>query len=186
MGYQVAKKHAQPSSKKSTVCPSCEQEFPSYYSLQQHRRKEHGTKQRKPSDTIAELNRIVEEEGEDGEKLKEELSACQLFLVDTEIENERHKVFNFQMCKLDTKIINEKLEKVFNKLDSAAKINIALGFVLRNIETGEYRYFYAHANNTFFEKSNLLCTKADLITIQGKVDKFDIVEQCTQERQNTK
>ena len=32
------------------------------------------------------------------------------------------------MSKLDTKIINEKLEEVFNKLDSAAKINIALGF----------------------------------------------------------
>ena len=87
---------------------------------------------------------------------------------------------------MDTKIINEKLEEVFNKLDSAAKINIALGFVLRNVETGGYRYYYAHENNTFFEKSHLLCTKADLITIQGKVEKFDIVEQCTQERQNTK
>ena len=32
----------------------------------------------------------------------------------------------------------------------------------------------------------MLCTKADLITIQGKVEKFDIVEQCTQKRQNPK
>ena len=192
MGYHVAKKHAQPSSKQSTVLNLVEssqvksQEFPSYYSLQQHRRKEHGAKQRKRGDTVADLNKIVEEEGEDGEKLKEELGACQHFLVDTEMENRRNKVFNFQMSKLDTKIINEKLEEVFNKLDSAAKINIALGFVLQNIETGEYRYFYAHENNTLFEKSHLLCTKADLITIQGKVEKFDIVEQCTQERQNTK
>ena len=59
-------------------------------------------------------------------------------------------------------------------------------FILRNIETGEYRYFYAHENNNLFEKSHLLCTKADLITIQGKVEKFDTVEQCTQERHNTK
>ena len=63
MGYLVAKKHAQPSWKQSTVCPSCEQEFPSYYSLQQHQRKEYGAKQRKPSDTVADLNKIVEEEG---------------------------------------------------------------------------------------------------------------------------
>ena len=186
MDYHVAKKHAQPSSKQSTVCPSCEQEFPSYYSLQQHQRKEHGAKQRKPSSTVADLNKIVEEEGENGEKLKEELSACQHFLVDTEMDNGRLKLFNFQMFKLDTKIINEKLGEVLNNLDSAAKINIALGFVLRNIETGEYRYFYAHENNTLFEKSHLLCTKADLITIRGKVEKFDMVEQCTQERQNTK
>ena len=111
MGYHVAKKHAEPLSKQSTVCPSCEQDFPSYISLQYHRRKEHGANQRKPSDTVADLNKIVEEEGEDGEKLKEELSACQHFLVDTEMENGRHKVFNFQMSQLNTKIINEKVEK---------------------------------------------------------------------------
>ena len=70
MNYHMAKKHAQTSSKKSTVCPSCEQEFPSYCSLQQHRRKEHGAKQPKSSDTVVELNKSVEEEGENGEKLK--------------------------------------------------------------------------------------------------------------------
>ena len=75
------------------------------------------------------------------QKIEEEHSACQYFLVDTEMKNGRHKVFNFQMSKLDTKKINENLEEVFNQLDSAAKINIALGFVLRKIETGEYQYF---------------------------------------------
>ena len=83
------------------------------------------------------------------------------------MQNGKHKVFNFQMSKLDTKIINEKLAEVFNKLDSAAKTNIALGFVLRNIETGEYRLFYALENNTLFEKSHFLCTKADLVTIHN-------------------
>ena len=80
--------------KQSIVCSSCEQEFPSFYSHQQHWRKEHETKQRKPSDTVADLNKIVEEEGEDGEKLKDELSACRHFLVDTEMENGRLKVFD--------------------------------------------------------------------------------------------
>ena len=32
----------------------------------------------------------------------------------------------------------------------------------------------------------LLCTKADLTTIKNKVNKQDIIEVCTQERQNTK
>ena len=128
----------------------------------------------------------MKEEGEDGEKLKKEISTCQQFLVKTETQNGGHKIFNFQRSKLDTTLIKEKLEEVFRKLDSAAKINIALGFVLQKIETGEYRYLYAQKNNTLFEKSHLLCTKVDLITIQGKVEIFDIVEQCTQERQNTK
>ena len=141
------------------VCSSCEKEFPSYYSLQQHRRKKHRAKQRKPSDNVADLNKIVEEEGEDGEKLKEEHSACQHFLVDTEIKKGRLKVFNFQMSKLDTKIIDEKVEEVFNRLDSAAKVNIALGFVLLNVKTGEDWYYYAHENNTLFEKSHICVRK---------------------------
>ena len=142
MGYHVAKKYSQPIPKQSSLS-FLRTRSPSYYSLQQHRRKEHGAKLRKPSDTVADMNKIVEEEGEDGENLKEELRACQHFLVDTEMENGRHQVFTFQMSKLDTKIINENLE-VFNKLDSAAEIHLALGFVLRNFETGEYQFFYAH------------------------------------------
>ena len=132
------------------------------------------------------MNKVVEVEGEYGEKLKEKLKTRQHFLLDTEMEDGRHKVFNFQMSKLDFQIINEKLEEVFNKLDSAAKINISLSFVFRNFETGKYQYFYAHKNNTLLKKSHLLCIKADLITIQGKVEKFDIVEQGTQEGQKTK
>ena len=59
------------------------------------------------------------------------------------MENGCHKVFNFQLSKLDPNLVNEKLAQVFEKLDRAAKINIDLGFVLRNLETSGYRYFYA-------------------------------------------
>ena len=33
MNYHVAKNHAPSTSKQSTVCSSCEKEFPSYYSI---------------------------------------------------------------------------------------------------------------------------------------------------------
>ena len=74
--------------------------------------------QLKFSDAVVDMNKVVEEEGEDGEKKKEEVSACQHFLVDTETVNGRHKLFNFEMSKIDTTIINEKLEEVLNKLNS--------------------------------------------------------------------
>ena len=41
--------------------------------------REQGVKQRKPSDFVLDLDNVVEEEGEDGEKLKEELSAFNIF-----------------------------------------------------------------------------------------------------------
>ena len=76
--------------------------------------------------------------------------------------------------------------ETFNQLDSASKINVDLGSVLRIVETGEYRYYYAHKDNTSTQKLLLQCTKEVLITIQGKVEKFRIVRQSTQERQNKK
>ena len=79
--YHVAKKHAQPNSNQSTVCPSCEQEFQTT------------TLSNNIGEKSMEQNNahLVNEEGEDGEKIKEELSACQHFLVYTEIEYGRHK-----------------------------------------------------------------------------------------------
>ena len=100
-------------------------------------------KARKTSDYGADLNKILENE-EDSDQLRDELNASQHFLTDTEIENGRQKVFNFQFSKLDPNLVNEKLDQVFEKLDCAPKNNIALGFVLQFIETSEYRYFYAH------------------------------------------
>ena len=58
MNFQSSKKHAK-STPKPTKCVSCEKEFPSYYSLQQHRKKDHGLK---ASDSAADLNKIFENE----------------------------------------------------------------------------------------------------------------------------
>ena len=41
-------------------------------------------------------------------------------------------------------------------MTGAAKLNIALGFVLRNVEDGNYRYLYPHDSNTLFDKAHLL------------------------------
>ena len=95
LNYHVAKKHALSTSKQSTVCSSRET---TNYSLQQHRQKEHGAKQGKLNVTLADLNKNVEKEGE----LKEELSSCQHFLMDTEMKNGKHKIYNFQMSILKT------------------------------------------------------------------------------------
>ncbi len=41
----------------------------------------------------------------------------------------------------------DELRNIYNRQRSAFKINLNFGFVLRNVETGELRFFYA-SNNT--------------------------------------
>ena len=121
----------------------------------------------------------------DSESLKEELAACQHLLDDMHAEHGRQEVFNFSLSDLDTKEINKKLE-VFANLNCAAKINLALGFLLQNIETNDYRYYYPHENNLLLDRAFLVSNKNDLLNLQNEIEKLDLVETCTQERQNSK
>ena len=69
---------------------------------------------------------------------------------------------------------------------SAAKVNLALGFVLRNVEDGSYGCFYAHENSLFLEKSLLIANKEDMTEFQQRLDDLNIVELSTRERSSTK
>ena len=68
----------------------------------------------------------------------------QILLVDSEMENGRHKVYNVAMDTLDTENLLEKLDVVFDGLKSAAKLNKAFSFVHKNVEDGSCRYYCAH------------------------------------------
>ena len=72
-------------------------------------------------------------------RLREELRSCQHILVDSELERARHKVFNYAVETLNETIMNEKLDHFFNILKCAAKVNLAFGFILKNIEDGGFR-----------------------------------------------
>ena len=85
------------------------------------------------------MNNLLEDDDAD---LKEELQACQHFLVEPELQKERHGVFNFAMSTLDKSLINKKLNLVFKGLKCAAKFNLAFGFVLENVEDRSHIYFY--------------------------------------------
>ena len=122
----------------------------------------------------------------DDQSLREELESCKHFLTDTEMENGRHRVFNFAMSSFDMTLLNDKLDYVFKELKCAAKINLAFGFVLKNIEDGMCRYFYVHENNTIMERSKLVCTQADMTNLKDRMQEMDIVDICTRERSNTK
>ena len=102
------------------------------------------------------------------------------------MENGRHRVFNFVLSSFDMSLLNDKGDYVFKELKCAAKVNLAFGFVLKNIEVGMCRYFYAHENKTLMERSKLVFTPDDNTNLKEKLQKMDIVDLFTRERANTK
>ena len=72
-----------------------------------------------------------------------ELRSCQHFLVDSELERTRQKVFNYAVETLNETIVNEKLDRFFNNLKCAAKVNLAFGFI-RKIYKSEVSDIFTH------------------------------------------
>ena len=186
LSYHIAKAHGAKVRNTLNKCVVCQKQFPSFYSLQLHRRKVHQASTKIGSSSTIRVREIMEKVDNDSESLKEKLAACQHLIDDMHSEHGRQEVFNFSLSNLDTKKINEKLDQVFANLKCAAKVNLALGFILQNVETNEYRYYYPHENNLLLDRAFLLSNKNDLLNLQNEIEKLDLIETCTKERHNSK
>ena len=114
-----------------------------------------------------------------------ELESCKYFLTDTEMENGRHRVIKFAISSFNMSFLNDKLDYVFKDQKCVAKFNLSFGFVLKNLQDGMCRYFYAHENNTNSEKSKLVCTRTDVTNLKDRMQKLDFVDICNRETANS-
>ena len=183
LNNHIAKKHSAAGPKNNHTCKECSIEFPSFYSLRPHKQRYYAA-ETTPSGEKVDMQSLAD--AEDDKSLEEELQSCRHFLVDSEIQKGRHSVFNFVVNNLTAQVIEEKLDRVVDNLKCAAKLNLALGFILKNIEDGKFRYFYAHENNKLLEESKHVSNKNDMAKMKQILKKTDVIEPCTKERSNTK
>ena len=179
----MPKKQSVPRPSITYKCKLCHAEFTGLHAIRQHNNTQQGTQIGFGASDIN-VEDIVGDV--DDQSLREELESCNHFLADNEMENGRHRVFNFAMSSFDMSLLNDKLDYVFKELKCAAKFNLAFGFVLRNVEDGSCRHFYAHENNTVMERPKLVCTQAEITNLKDRMPKMDIVGICNRERSNTK
>ena len=138
LNHYIAKKHSAPKLDDTFKCKLCYQEFPGIYALSQHRNSQHG-KQIGSRTRDVDVERIVEDV--EDHRLREELRSCQHFMVDSELETARHKLFNYAVETLNEAIVNEKLDHFFNNLKCAAKLNLAFGFILKKNRRMRFQVF---------------------------------------------
>ena len=183
LNYHNAKKHSARKPEITFKCETCVQAFPGFYALRQNRNTQHGLQ-------IGSRTRDVDVEHIVGDvenhRLREELRSFHYFLVDSEVERARHHVFNYAVENLNGTIVNEKLDHFFHNFKGAEKVNLAFGFILKNIEGGGFRYFCAYENNILLDRSKLVCTHDGLPKLKLFLNKTDVIEPCSREIMNTK
>ena len=124
MNCHIVQHHALKGTKLSTMCAVCLEDFPSFYSLKQHKRRKHATSTKVGTKSSEKFKEVLESEEleKDNGQPQQELSACQNFFDATEMENGRHQVFNFKLSKLDPHEINKKRREIFEKLVQSKSI----------------------------------------------------------------
>ena len=123
--------------------------FHSFYALRKHKKSLHGS-QSQANVTLSrkvDLDTIMGDHA--NQQLREELHNVEQFLVDSESIRRKKTVFYFALTELSPAVMVEKLRLVFANLDNTAKINVSLGFVLRNFESDSYRYYMLTKTHSF-------------------------------------
>ena len=82
--------------------------------------------------------------------------------------------------------IADMLRAIFRAQRNAFKINLAFGFILSNVETGEKRYYYPSQNSLIFDQPLVVADEADLERVLQRVGETDWLEYVRQQKPNSK
>ena len=82
--------------------------------------------------------------------------------------------------------IGDMLQAIFRAQRNAFKINLAFGFILSNMETGEKRYYYPSQNGLIFDQPLVVADEADLQRVLQHVGETDWLEYVRQQKPNSK
>ena len=98
-------------------------------------------------------------------------------------KNWRYRVFNFVMEVLDAQPLSQKIYTVIKKLKCAAKLKIAIRFLIKNVGKRTCRYYYSQKNNTLMKRSKVVATKKDVVKIKNVLSNTNLIELCTKNEQ---
>ena len=97
------------------------------------------------------------------------------------------QIYNRELTSEDSRDLEPELWAIFNLQKNAFKVNFSYGFILRNIETGELRYYHASQNNTrLLDVSRLIRNEEDFTEVLEELRENDVLEFVRQQRENTK
>ena len=82
--------------------------------------------------------------------------------------------------------LREIIQSIFEQQTSAFKLNLSFGFLLRNSETGEVRYYYPSQNGFVFQEPLLIANHEDLENLLKKVADTDWLEYIRKQKPNSK
>ena len=91
---------------------------------------------------------------------------------------------NFRLTSLDTTDLHPPLYRMFQEQTNAFKINLSYGFVLKNKNTGQYKYYHSSCNccGRYFNEPRLITNRGDFDEFFERIKQNDIMQWALSQR----
>ena len=169
LNYHSAKKHPIVRAKNNRKSNVFLEKFSGVYALRKHSSSQYGIATKTSGQDMDILLEDIDEV-----ELNEKLNSYNYLLVDCEIGKSRLRSFYFAISSLNNSFLNEIY--LFSQLKCAGSINLAFGFVLKNL-TKERVDTFRHTKTTLetkkiMKKTKLVWTGKDLTKLKKKCQEW--------------
>lgn len=168
-------------------CRRCTQSFSDRRELYLHRMQEHfqtggGTLQARPW-----TNGEAPWERDNDDRLKQTYEANTPIILDNHQESSVSSSYNFPITNGFTiSQLMRQAEEVHDKQQNAFRLNLEFGLILRNTETGEYRYFHPYSNESLFQRPIYVSRRQNLNRLRLRLERFNVTDFVLRQRNDTK
>ncbi|MES9993656.1 MAG: C2H2-type zinc finger protein, partial [Candidatus Thiodiazotropha sp.] len=127
------------------------------------------------------------EDGTSDEALRDVYEANAPIILETGRQGPIQSIYNFPLTnEVSINQIMDFADTVFQQQHHAFRLNLVFGVILRNRETGQYRYFIPYTNNGVLERALYVSRRADLERLRVQLQQKDITTELLRNRPDTK
>eukprot|EP00116_Pleurobrachia_bachei_P019480 sb/3479742/ len=93
-------------------------------------------------------------------------------------------MYHFPISPYDN--IPGKLGGVLKYYLKPVKVRVAFGYILRNTETDELKFFHPSNNTMVFETAQVIADRDDIMEVKNEIERDDLVEIARESRHSSK
>ena len=136
-----------------------------------HQTSQHGGAQNK----LQKFN--VKLQGENSQ-LREEYDNFRAHILAPHRRSRNGTVYNFPTNDLEGGMqeVTQHLNSIYSSESNAFRVNVALGMILRDLQTGETRYFIPYENEMLFDTPQAISNRRDLNRVLSRLRHLDVRE----------
>ena len=92
--------------------------------------------------------------------------------------------YDYRLTTLDTTVLETPLKNVFQEQTNAFKINLSYGFILRNKNTGQYKYYHPSCNccGRYLDEPSLITNSKDFDKFLERIRETDVLQWAINQR----